>query len=85
MAQIREIYYSSIGRGLLPEEKKVCRKETIGSGELLYLDQHIIKDNKTRRKNVAMARMGNKKAYNIVPQGWIIETASNCIRYPTKS
>ena len=44
-------------------------KET---GELLYIDQHILKDSKTKRKNVAVAGIDNKKAYNMVLQSWII-------------
>ena len=55
-AQIRkEIYYSLISRGLFLEEQKGCRKEARATGEVLYVDQHIINESKTRRKILAMA------------------------------
>ena len=72
-AQIREkIYYSLTSRGLFPDEQKGCRKESRGTAELLYIDQHILNKNNTRRKNLAMAWIDNKKAYEMVPQSWII-------------
>ena len=72
-AQIREkIYYLLISRGIFPEEQKGCRKRTRGAKELLYIDQHILNDSKTRRKNLTMAWIDNKKAYDMVPQSWIL-------------
>ena len=66
-AQIRmEIYYLLISHGVLPEEQKGCRKVTKGTVDLLYID-HILKGGKTR-KNVIMAWIDNKKAYNMVTQ-----------------
>ena len=47
-----------------------------GTRELLYIDQHILNENKTRRKNLPMAWIDNKKAYDMVPQSWII----NCLK-----
>ena len=35
---------------------------------LMYTDQRILKENKARWKNVAMALIGDKKAYDIVPE-----------------
>ena len=65
-AQIREkkIYYSLSSRGLFPDEKK-------GTWELLYIDQHILNERKTRRKNLAMAWIdykiwSHKAGYNTV-------------------
>ena len=63
-AQIREkIYYSLTSRGLFPDEQKGCRKGSRGTAKLLY---------KTRRKNPAMAWIDHKKAYDMVPENWII-------------
>ena len=43
-AQIREdIYDSLISRGVFSEEQKGCRKGSRGTGDLLYIDQHILK------------------------------------------
>ena len=73
MAQIRkEIYYSLISRGIFPEEQKGFRKRTRVTGELLHIDQHMLNKSKTRRKNLAMACIDYKKAYDIVPQSWIL-------------
>ena len=72
-AQIREeINYLLINRGLLPKEQKGCRKGTRGIENLQYIDQPTLKENKLKRKNVAMAWIDNTKAYEVVPQSWII-------------
>ena len=69
MAQIREeIYFSLTSHRLFFEEQKGCRKGSRGIGELLYIDQHIPNESKTRRKNLAMAWIDYKKAYDMVPQ-----------------
>ena len=74
-AQIREeINYSLTSRGLFPDEQKGCRKGSRGTAELLYIDQYIINESKTRRKNQAMAWIDNKKAYDMVPHSWIINS-----------
>ena len=69
-AQIRgKIYYSLTSRGLFPDEQKGCRKGSRGTAELLYIDQYILQ---TRRKNLAMAWIDYKKAYDMVQQSWIL-------------
>ena len=76
-AQIRkEIYYALLSCGLFPDEQKGCRKGSRGTGELLYIDQHILNESKNRRKNLAMVWIDYKKAYDMVPQSWII----NCLK-----
>ena len=76
-AQIREeIYYSLTSRGLFPEEQKGCRKESKSTAGLLYIDQHILNESKTRQKNLAMDWIDNKKVYDMVPQSRII----NCFK-----
>ena len=55
-AQIREkIYFSLTSRGLFPDQQKGCRKGSRGIAELLYIDQHIVNEIKSRRNNLAMA------------------------------
>ena len=74
-AQIREeIYYSLTSRGLFPDEQKGCCKVSKGTVELFYIDQHILNESKTRRKNLAMAWIDYKKAYDMVPYSWIIDS-----------
>ena len=73
-AQIREeIYFSLTSLGMFPEEQKGCHKGSRGRGELLYIDQHNTNESKTRRKNLAMAWIDNKNAYDMVPQSRIID------------
>ena len=84
-AQIWEkIYNSMISCRIFLEEQKGCHKRTRSTGELLYIDQHILNESKTRRKNVAMAWIDNKKAYDMVHQSWILHCLKR-IKYPTKS
>ena len=73
-AQIRkEIYYSLTSHGMFSDEQKWCRKGSRGSTELLFIDQNILNEGKTRWKNLAMSRIDYKKAYDMVPQSWIIK------------
>ena len=44
------IYFSLTSRGLFPEELKGCQKGSRSTGELLYIDKHILHESKTRRK-----------------------------------
>ena len=61
-AQIREeIFYSLTSHSLFPEKQKGCRKGSRGTADLLYIDQHILSESNTRRKNVAMAWTDYKK------------------------
>ena len=74
-AQIREeIYYSLTSRGLFPDEQKGCCKGSRGTAELLHIDQHILNESMIRRKNLAIAWIDYKKAYDMVPHSWIINS-----------
>ena len=74
-AQIREkINYSLTSRRLFPDKHKGCCKGSRGTAELLYIDQHIRNESKTRRKNLAMAWIDYKKAYDMSPQSWILHS-----------
>ena len=72
-AQIREkMYYSLTSHGLFPDEQQGCRKRSSGTAELLYIDQYILNESKIRRKNLAMAWIDYKRAYDMVLQSWIL-------------
>ena len=58
---------------LLPEEQKRCRKGSRVTNDLLYIDGAVIKEVKSRNKNLAMNWIDYKKAYDMVPHSWIIE------------
>ena len=68
-----QIYAHLDQEKLLPEEQKGRRKGSRGTNDLLYTDRAVIKEVKSRNKNLAMAWIDYKKAYDMVPHSWIIE------------
>ena len=64
-------------RSLLPEEQKGCRKGSRGTGDLLYIDRMLLQEVKRRNKNLAMAWIDYRKAYDLVPHSWILECLEN--------
>ena len=62
--------------GLFHKEQKGCRKVSRGTAELIYIDQLIFNESKTRRKYLAMAGINYIKAYDMVLQSWIM----NCLK-----
>ena len=69
-----QIYAHLDQEKLLPEEQKGCRKGSRGTNDLLYIDRAVIKEVKSRNKNLAMAWIDYQKAYDTVPHSWIIES-----------
>ena len=57
----------------LPEEQKGCRKNSRGTNDLLFIDKMILREVKMRKKNLSMAWIDYKKAYDMVPHSWILE------------
>ena len=66
------IYYSRTSRGLFPNEQNGRWKGS--RAELLYINQQILNESKTRRKNLDMVWIDNKKAYDMVAHSWIISS-----------
>ena len=62
-----QIYGHLDQQKLLPEEQKGCRKRSRGTNDLLYIDWTVIRGVKSRKKNLAMAWIDYKKAYDMVP------------------
>ena len=62
-----QIYAHVDQEKLLPEEKKGCRKDSGGTNDLLCIDRAVIKEVTSRNKNLAMAWIDYKKAYDMVP------------------
>ena len=58
---------------MLPEEQKGCRKGSRGTNNSLYIDRAVIKEVKSGNKDLAMAWVDYKKAYEMVPHSWFIE------------
>ena len=50
-----QIYGHFDQQKLLPEEQKGCRKISRGTNDLLYIDRAVIREVKSRKKNLAMA------------------------------
>ena len=81
---VENINSTNMGRDLLlankqqivPWQTERMPQKSRGTAELLYIDQHILNESKTRRKNLAMAWIDYKRAYDMVPQSWII----NCLK-----
>ena len=61
-----QIYKHFDQEKLLPEEQKGCRKGSKGTNDLLYIDRAVIKEVKSRNKNLAVAWIDYKKAYDMV-------------------
>ena len=62
-----QIYAHLDQEKLLPEEQKECRKGSRETNDLLYIDKAVIKEVKSRIKNLAMVWIDYKKAYEMVP------------------
>ena len=60
-------------REVVTREQKGCRKGSRGTNDLLYIDRAVIKEVNSRNKNLAMAWIDYKKAYDMVPHSWIIQ------------
>ena len=56
-----QIYVRLDQENLLPEEQKGCRKGSRGTNDLLYIDRAVIKEVKSRNKNLAMAWINLRK------------------------
>ena len=68
-----EIYAHLDQEKLLREEQKWCMKGSRATNDLLYFDRAVNKEVKFKNKNLAIAWIDYKKAYNMVPHSWIIE------------
>ena len=61
-----QIYAHLDQEKLLPEEQKGRRKGSRGTNYLLYIDRAVIKEVKSRNKNLAMTWINYKKVYDMV-------------------
>ena len=65
-----QIYRHLDQQKLSIEKQKGCWKKSRGTNVLLYVDMVVIGEVKSRKKNLAMAWIDYKKAYDIVPHSW---------------
>ena len=61
---------------ILPDEQKGCRKQSRGTKDQLLIDKAITKDARMKCRNLNMAWVDYKKAYDMVPHSWILEVIS---------
>ena len=66
-----QIYGHLDQKELLPEEQKGWKKRSRGTNDLLYVDRTVIREVKSRKKNLAIAWIDYKKVYDMVPHSWI--------------
>ena len=60
--------------GLLPNEQKGCRRGSYGCKDQLLVNEMIIEECKTRKKNLTTSCIDYIKAFDSVPHSWIIKT-----------
>ena len=70
------IYSHLDDQKLLPDEQKGCRKQSRGTKDQLLIDKAITKDARMKCRNLNMAWVDYKKAYDMVPHSWILEVIS---------
>ena len=71
---IAESMYEYLERNnILPEEQKGCRRKSRGTKDQLLIDKVILQDCKKGHKNLAMAWVDYRKAYDLVLHSWILE------------
>ena len=52
---------------LIPDEQKGCGKRSRRTNDLLYIDRPVIREVKSRKRNLAMTWIDYMKAYVMVP------------------
>ena len=72
--QLNKLYEHLENQDLLSEEQKGCRRRSRGTKDQLLIDNGVIKNSKRRRTNLNMAWIGFRKAYDMVPHSWMIES-----------
>ena len=86
-----KIYDHLSSNDLLPDEQKGCRKRSRGTKDQLMIDKVMLKDAKVKKRLLATAWIDYRKAYDMVPHSWILETlgmikiAGNVERLLTRS
>ena len=58
----------------LPVEQKGCQTKSRGTKDQLLTDKMILRDCRKRHKILGMAWIDYKKAYDMVPHSWILES-----------
>ena len=70
---VDKIYDHLLMNNNVPYEQKEYRKAARGTKDQLLIDKVMLKEVKRFRKNVTMAYINYRKAYNVVPHSLILE------------
>ena len=71
---ISDVMYEFLGESdYLPLKQKGCKKKSRGTKDQLLIDKAILRDSKKKHRNLAMAWVDYRKAYDMIPHSWIIE------------
>ena len=59
--------------GFLEEEQAGCKRRCLGTKDQLLINKTILEDCRKRKRNLSMAWIDYRKAYDSVPHSWIIQ------------
>ena len=69
-----KIYNHLHTNNLLVEEQKGCKKKSRGTKDQLLIDREVLKEAKRKKRFLSMAWIDYRKAYDMLPHSWILET-----------
>ena len=69
----QKIYFHLYNNNLFPVEQKGCLRQCRGTKDQLLIDKLVMCDAKKKRKNLCMAWIDFKKAFDSVPHDWIMK------------
>ena len=78
----KEVYTHLQKEELILDEQKGCTRSSRASKDQLLIDCAILKEAKSRHKNLEMIWVDYAKAYDSVPHSWILECLSLFKVYP---
>lgn len=67
------LYNHLLENHLLPAEQKGCRRASRGCKDQLLISKMVIETAKKRKKNLSLAWIDYKKAFDSVPHSWILQ------------
>ena len=71
---IADDIYDHLEKNLFLENQQTgCRRKCLGTKDQLLINKSILEDCRRRHKNLSMAWIDYKKAYDSVPHSWILE------------
>ena len=68
-----KVYDHLLNNDVLPDEQKGCRRGSRGTKDQLLIDKAVLQEVKRMKRNLSVAWIDYKKAYDMVPHSWIQE------------